>query len=65
MRACKVHFNTSNDDGTPRVDAALVIAVHTDTCVTLQTCNPWGTWTTKSSVSEGTSPGSWMWPPRA
>lgn len=49
-------------------EAALVIAVHSDTTVNLQVCNAAGTWSTKSSVpvyAEGQAGQFWAWPPRA
>lgn len=59
-----VHFNSTTDDGKPTPFAALIIDVHSATCVTLQVCNPGGTWTTQRSIELGTAPGSWAWPAR-
>lgn len=52
-----------NNGGTQEV--AIVIAVHQGGTVNLSTVNAGGTWSSRSSVPEGTEPGTWMWPPRA
>lgn len=60
-----VHFHPSV--GAPP-EAAIVIAVHSNQCVNLSTCNANGTWTSRTSVSFGVdaaSPSYWAWPPRA
>jgi hypothetical protein len=48
-------------------EAAIVVAVHGDTCVNLSVCNAGGTWSTKTSVSEyaeGSAGEHWAWPER-
>lgn len=47
-------------------EAAWVIAVHDDDCVSLTTCNSGGTWTTRHSVVHESVNGAgsfWRWPP--
>lgn len=54
-----VHFNNA---GIP--NAAIIIAVHSDTCVSLSACNSSGTWSSHTSLELGDAPGSWCWPPK-
>lgn len=62
-----VHFHPGKDT---QPEAALVIAVYSDTTVKLQVCNAGGTWSTRDSVSFVENAGAaesaaWTWPPRA
>ncbi len=61
-----VHFHASKD---APAEAALVIVVHSDTCINVSKCNSGGTWGTATSLPlEGSIPEStgafWRWPPR-
>jgi hypothetical protein len=61
-----VHFFPA---GSENPEAALVIAVHSDTNVNLSVCNSGGTWSTKTSVSgngaEVVGSERWAWPARS
>lgn len=59
-----VSYNRDNGDGTIVDEAAMIVAVHSDTCVTLVCWNEGGTCTTMRSVEHGTAAGQWSWPPR-
>lgn len=55
-----VHYNTESGP-----NAALVVGVNEGGTVNLSSCNAGGTWSSRTTVSEGTEAGTWMWPPRA
>jgi surface antigen len=55
-----VHFKNGED-----VQAALIVAVHSDTSINLVSWNAGGTATTYTSVSLGDGAHMWSWPPRA
>lgn len=63
-----VHFAPANPESNPteqdQPNAAIVTYVHNDTCVNLYVINKWGTGSGYTSVVQGTSPGTWSWPPR-
>lgn len=63
-----VHFNNSITDGDSVViekQAALVVGVHSDTCISVVAWNEYGTASTHRSVLEGDGANQWQWPPRA
>ncbi len=62
-----VHFHASKD---APAEAAIVIAVHSDTCINVSKCNAAGTWSSQTSVlladsgGEGYTGSFWAWPPK-
>ena len=70
-----VHYHPSaiNRDGAVAKDpdqdqpnVAIIIYVHSATCVNLYVVNKWGTANSHTSICEGgpDQPGTWSWPPR-
>ena len=60
-----VHFNAPClDAALLRTYAAIVCAVNGDGSVNLSAVNSDGTWFPCTSVIEGTTEGTWCWPPR-
>ena len=60
-----VHYHSAQGSDP---EAALVLAVHSDVSVNLQTWNANGTGSTRTSITfEGVAEGApfWRWPPRA
>ena len=53
-----VHFNRKHGDFIVQ-EAALVVAVHNEECVTLVVWNAYGTSTTERSISRGGDAGKW------
>ncbi len=62
-----VHFHslaTENGVETLTPQAAFVVAVHTETCVSVVAWNEWGTANAHRSVTQGDGAGQWNWPAR-
>lgn len=57
-----VHYKTRDSLGYEQTLPAIVLVVHSDTCVNLQV---FGINAVETSVCMGDDVGSWSWPPRA
>ncbi len=62
-----VHFNspiTVDDKPATVAQAALVVAIHGEDCISVVAWNEYGTANAQRSISQGTAAGQWSWPPR-